>query len=349
MKKRIEYGILAAVLLGVYIWTNQKMSLWAMLFVLAAALVVILLNQLIAGKIFVHYDVIQTYAGGNAYIRVTVRNNGLLPANHIESIIACENVVFGGIERAQIDLSVGGKSTGSYEIPITSKYCGRIDLKVECCLIHDWFDLTYRKVKTGTVGCCYEYPKEHYQELDDVKNSLSEGEEVTYKHVAGYDVSEILQIKEYHQGDNIKNIHWKLSAKAGKTLVKELDCPNDNSVLLLFDYVAKENKEGNHNILTAVSNISQELMKQQIGHTVYRMNTSEEMVVYREVFEYDEFDCLQQELLETEAKESVYKVSDYVIDHGILSRYAKIIYVTAKNVTNDSDLVNMEQCAVVYA
>lgn len=349
MKRRIEYIIIILFLLGIYIWTNQKMSLWALAFVVGSGLIVILLNQYIVRKVLVRYDVIQTHTGGNAFIRITLQNDSIFPANHVESCISCENVVFGSEQKEHISLSVGAKRTVYYDIPITSKYCGRIDLRVESCKLYDWFDVSYRTIQVFKEGCCYEYPKEVFQELYDVKDSSSEGEETTYKHVAGYDVSEILQIKEYHQGDNIKNIHWKLSAKAGKVLVKELDCPNDNSVLVLFDYVKKDNKDGNDNIITAVSNISQELMKQQIGHTVYRMNTSEECVVYREVFEYDEFDILQQELLETEARDSVYKVSDYVIDHGVLKRYAKIIYVTAKNEENDSDLINMEQCAVIYA
>ena len=349
MKKRVEYIVIILFLLGIYIWTNQKMSLWALLFFVGSALVIIILNQLIIGKISVRYDVIQSHVGGNAYVRITLRNDSILPANHIETGIACENVVFGSEVKESIHLSVGAKSTTHYDIPITSKYCGRIDLRVEFCRLYDWFDISYRRIPVLKEGCCYEYPKEIFQEIEDVKDNSSEGEETTYKHVAGYDVSEILQIKEYHQGDNIKNIHWKLSAKAGKTLVKELDCPNDNSVLVLFDYVKKENKEGNNNIITAVCNISQELMKQQIGHTVYRMNTSEDCVVYREIFEYDEFDTLQQELLETEAKDSVYKVSDYVLDNGIMGHYAMIIYVTARNVENDSELIDMAECAVVYA
>lgn len=349
MRKRIEYIVLVMLLLGIYIWTNQKMSLWAWIFMVGSMLIVILLNQYIYRKVTIEYDVIQSYSGGNAFIRITIQNKGWLPANHIESSISCENVVFGSEEKQNIALSIGGKATAVYEIPITSKYCGRIDLKAERCRVYDWFDISYRNIKVTKTGCCYEYPKTKFHELYDVRDTSAEGEEMTYKHIVGYDISEILQMREYQQGDSIKNIHWKLSAKAGTLLIKELDCPNDNSVLLLFDYMKKEEKDANNNIITAVNNISLELVKQQVGHTVYRMNTSDECVVHREIFEYDEFDCLQQELLETEAKESVCKVSDYVIDNGILNRYAKIIYVTARNVINSSELLDMEQCVVIYA
>ena len=80
----------------------------------------------------------------------------------------------------------------------------------------------------------YQYPKECSMDLYDVEGSLVSENDVNYKHVKENDISEILQIKEYMKGDSIKNIHWKMSAKMGKTMVKELDTPNDNSVMIFI-------------------------------------------------------------------------------------------------------------------
>ena len=80
----------------------------------------------------------------------------------------------------------------------------------------------------------YQYPKECSMDLYDVEGSLVSENDVNYNHVKGNDISEILQIKEYMKGDSIKNIHWKMSAKMGKTMVKELDTPNDNSVMIFI-------------------------------------------------------------------------------------------------------------------
>lgn len=346
MKKRIEYGLLLAGLLFLYIWTNQKMALWAWVLTAGSLMVVIVLNQVIVKKLSVDCEMLQRTKDEVPCIRITLTNRGWFPANHVAATLVCENVVFGSCEEKCVHLSIGGKSTNSYEIPVHSRFCGRIDLTEVSCRVYDWFDVTYRKVPAARQGCGYAYPPENDQVLEFSKEDSKAGDEMTYKHKVGYDVSEILQIREYQKGDSIKSIHWKLSAKEGKTMVKELDCPNDNSILLLFDYISREKKEENQRILSAVNSISRELTREQKGHTIYRMDTNSECVVFREVFEYAEFDCLQRELLETEAKESPYRVSDYILDHDIIHRYARIIYVTAKG--EESDLADLEQCVAVY-
>lgn len=285
MKKRIGYIVFILILFFLYIWTNKKMTLWACILFMAMSLLSILINQLVVGKINIKYEIIQNINTGKNCIQIIAENKGIFPANHIECVVRCENIVFGISDRKSIHISAPAKGVEEFMLPISSRYCGRIDLFVEKSRVYDWFDLTYRSIKANKEGCYYSYPEEKFQPLEKIKDGISEGEEVTYKHVVGNDVSEILQIREYRQGDNIKNIHWKLSAKSDKVLIKELDCPNDNSILVLFDYAKKEERDVNNNILTAVSNISNELMKERKGHTVYRMDTSEEHVVDRMVEE----------------------------------------------------------------
>lgn len=347
MKKRIGYIFFVLILFFLYIWTNKKMTLWACILFVGMALISILINQLIVRKINIKYEIIQNINIGKNCIQIVVENKGIFPANHIESLVRCENIVFGTSDRKNIHISVPAKSVEEFVLPISSRYCGRIDLIVEKCRVYDWFDVAYRVVKVHKEGCYYSYPKEKFQPLEKIKDGISEGEEVTYKHVVGNDVSEILQIREYRQGDSIKNIHWKLSAKSDKLLIKELDCPNDNSILVLFDYAKKEERDTNNNILTAVCNISNQLMKERKGHTVYRMETSEEHVVDRIVEEPEEFEMMQQELLETEAKTTSKKVADYIMDSNIFKLYAKIIYVKAKNAIDYSGIEELENCIVV--
>lgn len=42
---------------------------------------------------------------------------------------------------------------------------------------------------------------------------------------AGNDPTEIFAIREYAPGDKIRNIHWKISAKMGQTMVKDYGLP----------------------------------------------------------------------------------------------------------------------------
>ncbi len=51
----------------------------------------------------------------------------------------------------------------------------------------------------------------------------------------GQDMTETFQIRDYVPGDNLHQIHWKLSGKTGHLLVREASCPVDHSLCLLVE------------------------------------------------------------------------------------------------------------------
>lgn len=347
MKKKIEYSILLFLLLVLYIWTNNKMTLWVLVAFGGMCIVVSILNIIIAKMIWVRCTVSQGNTDDKGQITIEVNNRGIFPANHIELIFCCENIVFGNKKTEKIQLSVGGKDKQLWEIPIESTFCGRVDLKVEKCSCYDWFDITKRNSKYEIEGYFYSYPHKEYQDIEEIKSGGVEGEEDTYKHVVGYDVSEILQIREYRRGDSVKNMHWKMSAKMDKFMIKELDCPNDNSILVIFDYDVKENRNKNNDILSKVINIIDEFMDEQKGHTVYRMDTSKKRVLDRTVSEPEEQEIVKKELLETEATSTERKVSEFVMDNNIVSKYAIIIYVKPAEMLEDSGIEELDNCYTI--
>lgn len=51
----------------------------------------------------------------------------------------------------------------------------------------------------------------------------------------GQDRTETFQIRDYVPGDSLSLIHWKLSSKQGKLLVREPSCPVDQSLMVFVD------------------------------------------------------------------------------------------------------------------
>ena len=61
----------------------------------------------------------------------------------------------------------------------------------------------------------------------------------TYSSVRpGADPSETFRIRDYVPGDSIRQIHWKLSEKTGKTLIRDFGLPLVNQTLLLLETTA---------------------------------------------------------------------------------------------------------------
>ncbi len=61
-------------------------------------------------------------------------------------------------------------------------------------------------------------------------------EEIVEEHEIGQDASEILNIREYREGDRLQTIHWKLSAKEQQLMIKEFARVSGNAFQLFVDY-----------------------------------------------------------------------------------------------------------------
>lgn len=82
--------------------------------------------------------------------------------------------------------------------------------------------------------------------IDRMSAEIGDGENEIYSpDRPGDDPTEIFAIREYEGGDKIRNIHWKLSSKTGKLMVKDYGLPlrdNDTVVIDIFSGGIKKNK-----------------------------------------------------------------------------------------------------------
>jgi hypothetical protein len=94
----------------------------------------------------------------------------------------------------------------------------------------------------------------------------------------GDDPSEIFDIHEYKDGDKISRIHWKLSAKQDKTMVKDYSLPIANSIVLMINLdidKKSENYLGQYDaIIEAVTTISNYLTVNETPHKAVWYDTA---------------------------------------------------------------------------
>lgn len=90
------------------------------------------------------------------------------------------------------------------------------------------------------------YPKVHFIDNINLPNVRPLGTHIS-KINTNEDFSSIRNIRKYTTGDNLKKIHWKLSAKRGELYVKEFNLSGSNSVYIVLDmsnvYRTKELEE----------------------------------------------------------------------------------------------------------
>lgn len=128
------------------------------------------------------------------------------------------------------------------EIEIPCQHCGyyMIEIKkIQCFDLLQCFH--YTKTVNEQIGF---YVLPHYFDVDtEIENIYQFDEQgVSYlPHQKGEDYSEIFEVRNYHEGDELKHIHWKMSLKFQELLVKIGSQPVQQKFVLGMEY--KDNNE----------------------------------------------------------------------------------------------------------
>ena len=129
----------------------------------------------------------------------------------------------------------------------------------------------------------------------------------------GDDPSELFGIRDYREGDRLKSIHWKLSEKYDRLMVKEMSLPVAQSILLLLDNCPMENvhPDAAAQACEALISVSQSLADLNIAHCLGFFSRETGMMQLSTISGLDELSGEQGLLLSSRI------ISD---DEGIVSR-----------------------------
>lgn len=163
-----------------------------------------------------------------------------------------------------IKLSALPKSKAEAEFALSLKFCGYVTAKTEKIYLLDIFGFLPLAVKKfeSVKGKMTVLP-ETFEPVIVFKNILPvpEDSESYSLDKKGYDYSETFQIREYAYGDSIKQIHWKLSEKLDKTIVRDASLPVAKNIMLFWDKTAGALPAERDSMAEAVSSVAQSLLK----------------------------------------------------------------------------------------
>lgn len=226
-----------------------------------------------------------------------VTNNGILPLQRAEFRIVCENRFTGEKTENVVLVSCKSRSCAEAAVKLCSKYCGVIDITDAGARVKDTFGLISRKVKgferkrVCVAPRCFDL---EIALIEDINVIVDSDEYSTAR--PGTDPSEIFGIREYIPGDSIKSIHWKLSQKLDRLMVRELGLPvverflvlAETSIIPGIDMPSANEKDV---MAEAFFSVSRELVRQGISHTLGWKNTETGL--------YEEYDIKTTEDIST--------------------------------------------------
>lgn len=245
IKRRIIYLIILAI------------SFWIMLmydgvfmegiFVVAVLLPIacIIIKYITIYSIYVNWtsDSIKTEKGKAINVMAALCNNFFLPVSRVTIIFEVEDVP-GNKEEYKMVTNLMPYMERYCSMELSPNYSGAFLVRLKAVKINDILGLTCSSKKVGSVLKLMVYPKPYEGIPVTVENNIGYKEESDEysDHISGNDKSQIFDINTYQVGDNIKDIHWKLSSKTDSLMVKRYSYPIERQINVFIDYGRPEDK-----------------------------------------------------------------------------------------------------------
>lgn len=235
---RIGYIMLIISLLIMFVMSGQSFLIYSVLALVVMAAVLMVLLMIDSANIQAGLSIAETAQFGKdiTYVLNVDSRYGLLVTQSVIVTLDIHNNMFGSISHKTLIFELdGGKNDCAITLPASE--CGGIVLKCGSIHVIDMLKLFKIKTKPLKDARIVIFPK-HMDinvELSDmiIGESSKEGEMQNRK---GSDSSEIYDIREYKQGDNVHSIHWKLSEKTDKLFVREASEPSHYDVVIIPDF-----------------------------------------------------------------------------------------------------------------
>ena len=143
-------------------------------------------------------------------------------------LLVCDAV--GGTQQAEW-LTLAG--TLHFSLRVDTRHAGQQTFRVDRARVYDALGLVGLPLQLP--AACSIAVEPEPQEPAELPN-LSQFQYRSYHPKPGGGFSEIHDLREYRPGDSLHEIHWKLSAKTDKLIVREAEEPNRGLIVLSFDF-----------------------------------------------------------------------------------------------------------------
>jgi uncharacterized protein (DUF58 family) len=235
MRKNVIVWVLLIIsALILYLFSNDSVTLALLAALIAALPASYALLRLTAGRIDVSMREEGVTDGRRTFILELV-NKGILPVASVEAEASCVNLRTGETETFSINRSLGPRRTKAVPLEVVPGHAGRYDLTVSTAIIMDPLGLWSRKVTfDGHKGMTVMPSLFDMNMIQAGIAAMPESDMESFK-ARGAVSGDMIEIREYVPGDPVRNIHWKLSEKTGKALVKVLGNPASDQYLIILD------------------------------------------------------------------------------------------------------------------
>lgn len=170
-------------------------------------------------------------------ISIQINNPTIFPVSCLKIYFTYKNSFTDKMNKKEFIVSLDHNTTTNVTIRLYSEYAGNLELRLLGIRIFDYIKLFSLRKKLNIENRVAVLPN-FYEMMEDyipTHNSIAVESEFFSGVKSGDDPSEVFAIREYREGDRIQRIHWKLSQKQDKLMIKEFSDPINCSMLIFID------------------------------------------------------------------------------------------------------------------
>lgn len=200
---------------------------------------------------------------------VRLRNNGLLPLPRASVQLTCRNLRTGEEASRLVTLSLMPGEQHRADFRLDCPHCGTIRMELTQVTVYDLFGLMGRKKSCSAAAEFTVLPALFEPEIvrRDSASALPDSD-IYASDRPGNDPGETFAVREYVPGDALRKMHWKLSEKTDRAMVREFGLPVVNDVLLLFETAGNADAAAADAMTEVFASLSHALLSQGCSHQV---------------------------------------------------------------------------------
>ena len=289
--------------------------------------------------------------GENAEVRFEAANHSLMPVFRCDLSLEEKNLLTGFSVLDEIRFGLFSRRTKEIELEAGDSVCGVLRIVLKEGRIMDPIGLFSRRLKDLA-------PEAEILVLPDMEKENVKIEELEHYDMesfryadgkVGTDSSETVGIREYVEGDSVRAIHWKLSAKTGETVVKEYGFPVDTRILLIADKrVAKEDGAKKMGELTEfVLSAARSLAEREVSFSLGWYNADKKQFFLSDIDNRDGLYLLLPEFLRAPFSMEDADPALHFLESDEEKRYSSYIYLTDEPGKEDRGLEQLRDYGYV--
>ena len=279
--------------------------------------------------------------------QIKIANKRRLPVIGLDMFVWCRNLRTAEAEGIKHRFSLLPKGTKCLEFDLQSQQSGLLQVSMQLNSCGDLFGLHRKKLSYSEKKELMVQPSLFQTLLDFTEQGMEVPDSEIYStEKPGNDPGEIFAIREYVPGDAIRKIHWKLSEKCDKMMVREFGLQIVNDVLVLLETAGAASAEETDAITEVYASVCQALSNNGIVFQTGWRDPESDVLVMQMISSPGEFPDLLAQLMRLPPRSDGSVAERFVKQIGQCD-YSHIVIVGGQIPTGVEELVTDNRISIL--